>query len=72
MICSDCFTGNALPLAAATLMLSFNSRLSTSFVIHFAPATPTKKAPASAENRRLIPVRALSPRRAKSMAAPDP
>ena len=44
MMCSDCSIGNALPLAA-TLTLSFNSRLSTSFVIHFAPATAPETQP---------------------------
>ena len=38
---------------AATFMLSLKSLLSTSLVIHLAPATPTMKAPASAENVRL-------------------
>ena len=57
-MCSDFSFGN-LSLFTATLTVSFNNRLSTSLVIHFAPATPTRKAPAKAENQRLITERGV-------------
>jgi hypothetical protein len=60
---SDCSFGNFL-LLTATLTVSFSRRLSTSLVIHFAPATPTRKAPAKAENLKLITERRLLSARA--------
>ena len=68
----DSFSQSAsgISFRTAIFTLSANSLLSTSFVIHLAPATPTIKAPASAEKVRLICVRA--PAEEMSSPAPDP
>ncbi len=68
IICSQSLS--SIFLCAATFTLSFSNRLSTSPVIHLAPATPTRKAPARAENLRLICDRSVIC--ANSTEAPEP
>ena len=47
-VIASIFSGDIFSFLAATFTLSFSKLLSASFVIHFAPTTPIRKAPAKA------------------------
>ena len=54
LVIASAFSVDIFSFVPATFTLSFNRPLSASFVIHLAPATPTRNAPARAENSRLV------------------